>query len=183
MKFGSTTIPGVFVIDLEPIHDERGFFARLYSPDDLAAHGLASTVAQTSLSANRLKGTLRGMHYQRSPAAEAKLVRCIRGAIFDVAVDLRPDSPTYLRWVACELTADNRRAMYIPEGCAHGFQTLEDDCDVFYHVSYAYTPELASGFRYDDSAVGVSWPLAVTVMSPRDRSWPAIEGSVGERRT
>lgn len=131
-------------------------------------------IAQAHLSLNSRRGVLRGMHYQMPPAAEAKLVRCIRGAIFDVVVDLRPESDAYLKWVSCELTASNRKAIYLPEGCAHGFQTLEDNCELFYHVSHAYAPELAGGFRYDDPAVGISWPLPVSVMSPRDQAWPPL---------
>lgn len=175
-------IPDVLLIELAPIPDDRGFFARAFAADEFAAQGLDPRVAQVSMSYNRLKGTLRGMHFQRAPSAEAKLVRCIRGAIFDVAVDLRPDSPTYLRWVSTELTADNRRAVYIPEGFAHGFQTLQDDCDVFYQVSSPYAPALADGVRYDDPAFGIQWPLAVAVMSERDRSWPAMTRADGELR-
>jgi dTDP-4-dehydrorhamnose 3,5-epimerase len=182
MRFETLAIPEVVVIELAPITDERGFFARLFAADEFRARGLNPQVAQASLSYNRARGTLRGMHYQHPPAAEAKLVRCIRGAILDVAVDLRPASPTYLRWVSTELSAANRRAVYIPEGFAHGFQTLEDDCDVMYHVSHPYAPELSDGVRYDDPAIGIRWPLPVSVISPRDRAWPLLGAGPGEGR-
>jgi dTDP-4-dehydrorhamnose 3,5-epimerase len=174
LNFETTPIPGVVVIHLEPIPDNRGFFARAFSAEEFRARGLNPTVSQMHLSLNNLRGVLRGMHYQNAPAAEAKLVRCIRGAIFDVAVDLRSDSPAYLKWFACELSAANRKAMYVPEGCAHGFQALEDNSEVFYQVSYPYTPDLADGFRYDDPAVGIRWPLSVRVISTRDGAWPPL---------
>jgi dTDP-4-dehydrorhamnose 3,5-epimerase len=174
MRFEPTPLAGVFVVEIEPVHDNRGFFASLFDAGAFRARGLTAVVAQSSLSLNRVRGTLRGMHYQRPPAAEAKLVRCIRGAIFDVAVDLRAGSPTHLRWTSCELSAGNRRALYIPEGCAHGFQTLEDDTEVLYHVSHAYAPALADGVHYQDPAIDITWPLAVSELSERDTSWPLL---------
>src|SRR4051794_19047261 len=135
MKFTATDLPGVFVIDLEPITDERGFFARSWCQEEFAAHGLDAKLAQCNVSYNHLRGTLRGMHYQDAPYGEAKLIRCTMGSIYDVAIDLRPNSPSYLGHLAVELTADNRRALFIPEGLAHGFQTLRDDCEVFYQMS------------------------------------------------
>jgi dTDP-4-dehydrorhamnose 3,5-epimerase len=174
MIFEATPIPGLFVTRLEPIPDERGFFSRAFCAEEFRERGLNPAVEQCSLSYNRKRGTLRGMHYQKAPAAEAKLVRCIRGSIFDVAVDLRPDSPAFLRWFAAELTSANRLAMYVPEGCAHGFLSLEDDCEIFYLSSRRYTPALADGFRYDDPAIGIRWPASVTVISPKDVSWPPL---------
>lgn len=175
MRFEETTLPGVFVIEPEPFGDERGFFARLYCAREFAAYGLAELSAQSSLSYNRRRGTLRGMHYQDSPHAEAKLVRCSRGAIYDVALDLRPDSPTRFRWVGVELTAGNRRMLYIPEGCAHGFQTLADDTEVVYQMSAFYHPESARGVLWNDPAFGIRWPLPVNVLSERDQHYALIE--------
>jgi dTDP-4-dehydrorhamnose 3,5-epimerase len=174
LNFEATPIPGVHVLHLVPIPDNRGFFARAFCADEFRERGLNPTVTQAHLSLNNVRGVLRGMHYQKPPAAEAKLVRCIRGAIYDVAVDLRPESPTYLKWFACELSASNRKAMYVPEGCAHGFQALDDNSEVFYQVSHAYAPDLADGFRYDDPAVGIRWPLQVRVISTRDGAWPPL---------
>lgn len=177
MTLHPTSLHGVFIVDLEPIHDNRGFFARLFEAGEFEARGLNPVVAQTSLSLNRIRGTVRGMHFQRPPAAEAKLIRCISGAVFDVAVDLRPDSPTYLQWTSCELSAVNRRSIYIPEGCAHGFQALEDASEVLYHVSHPYAPALADGVHYQDPALAIAWPLPVTEISERDASWPLLQGS------
>ncbi|NOT43331.1 MAG: dTDP-4-dehydrorhamnose 3,5-epimerase [Acidobacteria bacterium] len=174
MTFEPTRLAGVFVVHTQAIPDARGYFVRTFSADDFRARQLNPVIAQANTSHNRRRGTLRGMHFQHAPAAEAKLVQCTRGAIYDVAVDVRPDSPTYRQWVSCELSATNRRALYLPEGCAHGFQTLEDDTDVSYLVSHPYAPDLADGFRYDDPAVGIAWPLAVTVISERDAQWPAL---------
>lgn len=168
MKFEETKLKGVFVIEPELIEDERGFFARSWSPEEFAERGLRPQVAQCNISFNRLKGTLRGMHFQVAPHEEAKLVRCTRGGIFDVAVDLRPDSPTRYRWTAVELTADNRRMLYVPEGFAHGYQTLEDATEIFYQVSETYHPESARGLRWDDPRLGINWPLPVTLISARD---------------
>lgn len=166
---------GSHVVEPERIQDARGFFARTFSADEFAAHGLDARVEQCSTSFNARRGTLRGLHYQATPHAEAKLVRCTRGAIYDVAVDLRADSPTYLRWVAAELTADNGRALYVPEGCAHGFQTLADASEVLYQISSAYVPEAARGVRWDDPAFAIEWPPAPPggrTMAERDAQYP-----------
>lgn len=175
MIFGATGVDGAWLIDIEPKEDERGFFARVWCRQELAAQGLDIEVAQESISWNRHRGTVRGLHFQRPPHAETKIVRCARGAIFDVIVDLRPRSPTFLRWEAFELTAADHRAIYIPKGLAHGFQALTDDTEVAYQISAFHVPEAAAGFRYDDPAFGVRWPLPVTMISERDLSWPAFE--------
>jgi dTDP-4-dehydrorhamnose 3,5-epimerase len=172
VRFTETKLPGVYIIDVEPIGDSRGFFARTWAQDEFAAHGLDTEIAQCNLSGNARTGTLRGMHCQDSPHEENKLVRCSRGALYDVALDLRPDSPTFTQWVATELTAENRRAFYIPKGCAHGFQTLTDDTEVFYQISAYYAPAAARGVRWDDPAFGITWPLPVTVISERDANHP-----------
>lgn len=175
MIFLPTSLYGAYVIELERLEDERGFFARTWCQREFQAHGVNLTVVQSSISFNRKAGTLRGMHYQAAPKAEAKLVRCTRGAIYDVIVDLRPDSVTFKKWVATELTADNRRMHFIPEGLAHGFQTLEDETEVFYQMSDFYAPEYARGFRWDDPAFGIDWPPAAErVISDRDRNFPSF---------
>lgn len=176
MKFTSTRLPGAYVIDLERREDERGFFARAWCRDEFDAHGLVSDLAQCSISHNARAGTLRGMHFQTSPHEETKLVRCTAGAILDVILDLRPDSPTHTQWVAVELDATRANALYVPKGFAHGFQTLVDYTDVLYMISDPYVPEAASGVRWDDSAFGIEWPRAkVRTISERDRSWPDYE--------
>jgi dTDP-4-dehydrorhamnose 3,5-epimerase len=176
VRFVGTPIAGVHVVELERHEDERGFFARTWCRDELAAAGLNAELAQCSLSRNAASGTLRGMHYQRAPHEEAKLVRCTRGAIYDVALDLRPDSATCGRWFAAELDATDGRALFIPEGCAHGFQTLVDDTDVLYAISTPYAPDAAAGVRWDDPAFGIVWPDAPErTISSRDREWPDYE--------
>jgi dTDP-4-dehydrorhamnose 3,5-epimerase len=175
MIFAATRLEGAWLIDIEPREDERGFFARTWCRQELAAQGLETEIAQESLSFNRYCGTVRGLHFQRSPHEETKIVRCTRGAIFDVIVDLRPRAPSYLRWQRFELTAENRRALYIPKGFAHGFQTLTDDAEIAYQISAFYAPEAAGGYRYDDAAFGIAWPLPVTVIGERDLGWPAFE--------
>jgi dTDP-4-dehydrorhamnose 3,5-epimerase len=172
MIFEDTKIAGVFVVTPERHSDQRGFFARTWCEQEFAAKGLNRRVVQCSISFNEKKGTLRGVHYQAEPYQEAKLVRCTRGSLFDVALDLRDGSPTYLEWAGIELTADNRRALYIPEGCAHGFLTLEDNTEVLYQMSEFYFPEAARGVRWNDEAFGIAWPNAVEVVSDRDRSYP-----------
>lgn len=173
VKFQETTIPGAFVIDIEPIADERGFFARAWCAREFEAHGLNPRLVQANVSYNRRRKTLRGMHLQRAPDEEAKLVRCTRGALYDVILDLRPDSPAFGRWVAYELSADNRRMLYIPEGCAHGFQTLADDTEVFYQHSAFYAPESATGVAWNDPAFGIEWPFPDDpILSPKDAAWP-----------
>jgi dTDP-4-dehydrorhamnose 3,5-epimerase len=175
VRFTELPIAGALVVDIEPSSDERGFFARMFDRDEFERRGLAMSFPQVSLSYSRREGTLRGLHYQVEPAPEAKLVRCTRGAMHDVVVDLRPGSPTFLRHVAVELSADNHRAIYIPAMCAHGFQALENDTETLYHIDNVYVPEAARGLRYDDPALAISWPLPVTVISEKDRAWPLLE--------
>jgi dTDP-4-dehydrorhamnose 3,5-epimerase len=173
--FTELSLRGVFLIELKPSTDERGFFARTFSVSEFAEHGLNPAIAQCSVSFNDRRGTLRGMHYQAEPYGEAKLVRCTQGAIYDVALDLRPDSETYRRWCAVELTAENRRMLYIPDGVAHGFQTLADRSEVLYQISRSYEPRAARGVRWDDPVLGINWPEAPQVISERDRSYPNLE--------
>ena len=172
MKFKPLAIPGAFLVQPERSADDRGTFARTFCREEFAAHGLAPGVAQISTSFNHKRGTLRGMHYQAHPHAEAKLVRCTRGAIRDALIDLRPDSPTFLRWAAEDLSADNGCAMYVPEGCAHGFLTLEDASEVLYQMSTPFHGASASGVRWDDPAFGIDWREPVRVISDRDRNYP-----------
>lgn len=173
MKFVDTPIPGAFVIEATRIPDDRGFFEVGVSRAEFDARGLNANIAQVNYSVNATRGTLRGMHFQSAPFAEAKVVRCIRGGIFDVIVDLRPGSPTYLRWHSVELTAENRRSVYLPEGIAHGFQTLVDDTEVMYTVSTPYTPSHYRGVRWDDPAFGIVWPdTPQRTMHTRDREYP-----------
>lgn len=174
MILTETPLAGAYVVDLKPFEDERGFFARTFDAKLLAEHGMNPQVAQANMSYNRAKGTLRGMHMQVEPALETKFVRCVRGAIYDVIVDMRPDSPTHLQHFGVELTADNRRALFVPENFAHGFQTLEDETDVFYEVSQFYTPGTERGYRHDDPAFGIEWPLEVAVISDKDASWEPL---------
>lgn len=164
-------VAGAKLIELHKIGDERGFFARAWDRGELAAAGVATDLVQANLSRTARKGTIRGFHYQRPPAAEDKLTRCIRGAVWEVVLDLRPSSPTYHRWHGVELTADNHLALHIPRGCARGFQTLTDDAEVFYFVSAPYTPDLEAGVRFDDPTFAVEWPLEVTGLSDKDRAW------------
>ncbi len=173
MIFHRLKLAGAYRIDLEPREDERGFFARAWCQKEFAEHGLETRIVQSNLSYNRYKGTLRGMHYQAPPHEEVKLVRCIRGSIFDVIIDLRPDSPTYRQWVGVELTAANRQMLYVPRGFAHGFQTLEDDTEVFYHVSEFYHPQAERGVRWNDPQFGIAWPaVEKRIVSVKDQSWP-----------
>jgi len=175
MIFSEATIPGVYVIDPERLEDERGFFARTWCQREFKAHGLNTELAQCNISYNRRKGTLRGMHYQSAPHAETRLVRCTSGAVYDVIVDLRPQSTTFRCWFPIELTAENRRMLYIPEGLAHGFLTLRDDTEVFYQMSEFYTPEFARGVRWNDPAFGIEWPDKIQVMAERDRLYPDFQ--------
>ena len=175
MKFSPTKLPGVWIVDMEKRKDERGFFARSWCQQEFEGHGLNPNLVQCSVSFNHKKGTLRGMHYQIAPHEEAKLVRCTRGAIYDVAVDLRPASPTRKQWLAVELTADNGRALYIPEGFAHGFQTLADNSEVFYQMSKFYHPESARGVRWNDSQLTILWPVARKIISQHDQDLPALD--------
>ncbi len=174
MRFLPTALAGAYVVQAEPVSDERGYFARTWCRDEFRRHGLNAELAQCSISQNRLRGTLRGMHFQAAPHEEAKLVRCTRGAIYDVIVDLRPGSPTLRKWVSCELSAANARMLYVPEGFAHGFLTLADDSEVSYQISAAYRAEAARGFRWDDASVAIAWPQAPAVISQRDRALPAL---------
>ena len=171
MIFKGTDIDGVWVIEPERHDDERGFFARTWEPEEFRERGLNSDLAQCSISYNRARGTLRGLHYQAAPHEEAKLVRCTAGAIFDVAVDLRPDAPTFTDWFGVELSAENRLALFVPEGCAHGFLTLADDSEVHYQISQAYVPDAGRGVRWDDPAFAIRWPSEVVVINERDKSY------------
>lgn len=173
MIFTPTKLDGVWLIEPERIEDERGFFARTWCCREFEERGLNPRLVQCNVSFNRRKGTLRGMHRQTAPFGECKLVRCTQGAIFDVVVDLRMKSPTYRKWVGCELTAENRTSFYIPEGCAHGFQTLSDNAEVFYQMTQFFQAESAAGVRWDDSAFGINWPHAESrYISPRDAVYP-----------
>jgi dTDP-4-dehydrorhamnose 3,5-epimerase len=171
MKFTETKLKGAFIIELEERSDSRGFFARTFCAHEFEEHGLKPAVAQCNMSFNHKKGTMRGMHYQIAPATEAKLVRCTRGAVYDAIVDLRPDSPTYLEHIGVELTADNRKALYVPEMFAHGYLTLTDGAEVFYQVSEFYTPGTERGLRYNDPALKIDWPVAIEVISEKDAAW------------
>jgi dTDP-4-dehydrorhamnose 3,5-epimerase len=173
--FTETPLPGAYVIDLERRGDTRGFFARTFCAREFAEHGLATDFVQGNMSLSAGAGTLRGLHYQHAPAEETKLMRCVQGAMWDVIVDVRPDSPTRLQGFGVELSAENGRALYVPKGFAHGFQTLLPDTVAFYMVDAFYTPGAEDGFRHDDPALGLDWPLAVTEISGKDRSWPLID--------
>ena len=171
--FKETKLKGAFLIEPEKFEDLRGFFARSFSKQEFLDHGLRGDFVEAGISFNRRRHTVRGMHFQAAPNAQAKLVRCTRGRIFDAMIDLRPDSPTYKHWFAHELTAENRLMLYIPEGCAHGFQTLEDDAEVFYQLSQGYTPSSERGVRWNDPAFGITWPVTENViMNDRDRNYP-----------
>jgi dTDP-4-dehydrorhamnose 3,5-epimerase len=173
--FTETNLRGAYVLDVEPAFDERGYFARTMCSAEFAQHGLVGRFLQASESYNRRRGTLRGMHFQNPPHAEVKLVRCVQGAIYDVIVDLRPASPTYLQWEGFELSVANGRSLYIPEGFAHGFITRADETYVSYQISQPYAPGSAGGLRYDDRAIGIVWPEAVAVISERDLAWSPYE--------
>jgi dTDP-4-dehydrorhamnose 3,5-epimerase len=170
--FVETPLPGAFLIHPELLQDERGFFTRVWCQREFAEHALISTPVQCSLSFNLRKGTLRGMHFQEAPFEEAKLVRCSQGALYDVIVDLRPESPAFKQHFGTQLTAENRHALYVPKGFAHGFLTLEDNTEVFYQISQFYSPEHSRGFRWNDPALNISWPAEVRVISERDRGYP-----------
>ncbi|HEY1482561.1 MAG TPA: dTDP-4-dehydrorhamnose 3,5-epimerase [Candidatus Acidoferrum sp.] len=172
MEFHQTKLKGVFEITPERKPDERGFFARTWCQTEFAQHGLNSRLVQCSISFSPRKGTLRGMHYQVAPSAETKLIRCTQGAIYDVIVDLRPNSPTFKQWIAAPLTAENRKMIFVPEGCAHGFITQGENSEVFYQMSEFYSPDAARGVRYDDPAFAIVWPERVQVISERDRTYP-----------
>ena len=175
MKFTETKLKGAFLIEIERIEDERGFFARSFCRREFEQQGLNPNVVQCSLSYNRHKGTLRGMHYQAAPHQETKIVRCVRGAIYDVIVDLRHSSPTFRCWLAATLTSDERNALYVPEGFAHGFYTLTDDTEVMYQMAEFYYPESARGLRWDDPALGIRWPGQTMIASEKDLTYPYLE--------
>ena len=176
MIFKETKLKGAFIIEPERIEDERGFFARTFCRKEFEVNGLNPNLVQCSLSFNKKKGTLRGMHYQTAPHEETKLVRCTRGAIYDVMLDLRPNSPTFKQWVSVELTGENRRMLYIPEGVAHGFQTLQEETEVLYQMSEFFHPECARGVRWDDRKFGIEWPSGERIISERDRAYPDFLG-------
>jgi dTDP-4-dehydrorhamnose 3,5-epimerase len=172
MRFLDTGLPGAWLIDLEPISDHRGFFSRTFCVKEFAMRGLETNFIQHSLSYSAVRGTLRGMHFQAPPHGEVKIVECIRGAIWDVIIDIRPQSSSFGQWRGFDLTAENRRQLYIPAGFAHGFETLSDDTEVRYLISAIYEPSAASGFRHDDPAFAIPWPLPVAVISGKDQVWP-----------
>jgi dTDP-4-dehydrorhamnose 3,5-epimerase len=172
MRFEETNLCGAWLIEPAPAHDERGFFARTFCAREYGERGLTTQFVQNSTSHSNARGTLRGMHFQRAPHAEVKVVSCLKGALWDVIIDLRPESPTYRRWQGFELSAANQRQLYVPAGFAHGFQTLCDDTRAGYLISAFYVPQAAAGIRYDDPAFGIDWPLPASVISEKDRSWP-----------
>jgi dTDP-4-dehydrorhamnose 3,5-epimerase len=184
MKFEETKLKGAYVIELERRGDERGYFARAFCRREFEAHGLEPVIAQANVAVNKARGTLRGMHFQYPPAAETKLVRCTRGAILDIIVDLRPESPTYLEHVAVELDEDGQRALYVPERFAHGYQTLVENTHTSYQVGEFYAPEFEGGLRYDDPRLGLRWPLPVASISPKDGQWKPLDevGTEVQRR-
>jgi dTDP-4-dehydrorhamnose 3,5-epimerase len=175
MIFIETRLRGAFTIDVEPREDNRGFFARVFCQREFEEHGLKPVIAQANVAFNRRKGTVRGMHFQYPPAAETKLVRATHGAILDIIVDLRPESPTYLQHVAVELTADNRRALYVPERFAHGYQVLEDGTETSYQVGEFYTPEAEGGLPFNDRRLGLTWPLPIGEVSAKDSAWKTLD--------
>ena len=172
MIFKETKLKGAYIIEIEPVEDERGFFARSFCVKEFKEYGLNPNIAQCNISYNEKKGTLRGMHYQVAPHEEVKLVRCTMGAIYDVIIDLRPDSSTFKQWIAVELTQENRRLLYVPEGFAHGFQTLEDRTEVLYQISEFHHPEWARGVRWNDPTFGIFWPVNVEIISVGDQQYP-----------
>jgi dTDP-4-dehydrorhamnose 3,5-epimerase len=172
MKLVPTKISGVYVVEAEPVRDERGYFARTFDEEMFARRGVPMAIRQCGTSFNARRGTLRGLHYQAEPAAETKLVRCSRGAIFDVAVDLRPSSPSFRQWIGLELSAENAAALLIPRDCAHGFLTLADATEVLYQIDTPYVPELSRGVRWNDPAFAIAWPFAPAVIAPRDARYP-----------
>jgi dTDP-4-dehydrorhamnose 3,5-epimerase len=171
MIFTETKLNGAYVIEIKKLEDVRGFFSRVWCKNELEAYGLISDIAQINTSYSKKRGTLRGMHYQVEPNKENKIIRCTKGAIYDVIIDLRPKSPTYKKWLGIELTAENYKMLYVPEDFAHGFQTLEDDTEVVYQVSQFYSPQSEQGVRYNDSAFGIRWPIDVRVITDKDKNW------------
>ena len=175
MKFSEIFLQGAFIIDIEPVADERGLFARTWCKKEFHQKGLLDEFMQCNISVNHKKGTLRGMHFQKAPYAEAKLVRCTKGAIFDVIIDLRPESDTFFKWYAVELNANNRKTLFIPKGFAHGFQTLTDHTEIFYQMSEFYRPEYAGGVRWNDPVFGVDWPEDTRIISKKDQQYPDVQ--------
>lgn len=178
MIFQESDLPGAWIVGVEPHQDERGFFARTFCADEFQDMGLEGNFRQCSVSFNRFRGTLRGLHFQAAPEAEAKLVRCTRGRIFDAIVDIRLSSGTFGRWFGIELSAEERNALFIPEGFAHGFMTLEDDVEVFYQISRSFVAEAARGVRWNDPRIGISWPMEPSVLSERDAALPVLDSLV-----
>jgi dTDP-4-dehydrorhamnose 3,5-epimerase len=183
MIFQETKLAGAFIVELDKKEDERGFFSRGFCAREFAEQGLSPQVVQANISFSHTKGTIRGMHYQVAPATEPKFIRCIRGAIWDVIIDLRPDSPTYLDHIGVELSADNRRAIYVPDMFAHGNQALTDGAELLYLVGEYYTPGYERGVRYDDPAIGIEWPVPVTIVSAKDAAWPLLKADKVPART
>jgi dTDP-4-dehydrorhamnose 3,5-epimerase len=179
MRFIETPIAGAWLVEPEPRADDRGHFARLWDRAEFAAAGLRTDFVQCNNSFSVARGTLRGLHYQAAPYGEIKLISCVRGRIFDLIVDVRPDSPTHLKWFGAELTADNRKMMYVPEGCAHGYLTLENASEVIYPVTAPYQPGAERGLRWNDPAIGIEWPIEPTVVSAKDQQWPPFDGARG----
>ncbi|MEO5917522.1 MAG: dTDP-4-dehydrorhamnose 3,5-epimerase [Luteolibacter sp.] len=180
MIFHETKLAGAFIVELDRKVDTRGFFARSYCSNELKQHGINFLPAQANISHSTVKGTLRGMHYQGAPVSETKFIRCIRGAVWDVIIDMRPDSPTYLQHVGVELSAENGRAIYVPDLFAHGNQALTDDAELFYLMGGPYTPGFEKAVRFDDPAIGIEWPLPVTVVDDKDRNWPPLDANQTE---
>ena len=178
MLFHPTSLDGVRLVELERVGDDRGYFARTFCVREFSANGLQTSFVQHSISRTTRTGSIRGMHFQRSPYEEVKLIRCLKGAIYDVLIDIRPASSTYMRWEAYELTDKNERELYVPAGIAHGFQSLQSDTEVSYLISAYFAPESAAGIRYDDPAFAIAWPLPVADISDRDRSWPEYLGAM-----
>ncbi|MFN8487872.1 MAG: dTDP-4-dehydrorhamnose 3,5-epimerase [Caldilineaceae bacterium] len=176
MNFVETKLKGAYIIDLKKIEDDRGFFARGWCQNEFKTYNLNPNSAQLNVGFNYKSGTLRGMHFQKHPWAEAKLVRCTKGAVYDVIIDLRRDSPTHGQWIGVELTEENHRMLYAPEGFAHGYQTLADNTEIYYQTTQFYAPEFATGVRFDDPAFGIAWPLPLSMISNQDRTWPAYIG-------
>ena len=175
VNFQETALKGAYIIDIDPFEDDRGLFARAWCQKEFEEHGLNTSIVQANISFNKLCGTLRGLHWQRQPFAECKLLRCTKGSIYDVSVDLRPDSSTFKSWVGVELTEENHRMLLVPEDFAHGFQTLQDNTEVFYQVTQFYTPSAECGARYDDPEFKIDWPLEVTAISTKDSDWEPFE--------
>lgn len=175
MIFNKTVLEGVYMIELEKIEDDRGFFARMWDGEEFAEQGLNNNLAQCSISLNKKKGTIRGLHYQSDPCQEVKLVTCLSGRIFDVVLDLRPNSTTFKKWISIELTSDNYKMCYIPEGFAHGFQTLEDNVKVFYQMSKKFVPDYYRGVKWNDPTFNIKWPMEPTIISKKDSSFPLFE--------